>query len=202
MKSLLCQKREYSWYTFFPLIHPRSLWFVGCGDLPEGCCGSLSTGYLRCCEIYGVSCLFLRSWAAWTLTTWTAPRSRWRSWTVTPSPRSRRRSSMPSSRTCPAPTGPKLPIWTWVRECTTGPECPRAGGRGEKGEGRRERRGSQTQPRQFAVPNATSSDSQYPWYLGRASAIVRGQKKLIKLLRTLLVYESSTALTLRTWNDQ
>lgn len=200
MKPLLCQRTEYSWYTFFPLIHPiplacrlqgparRLLW-------------NLTTGYLRCCEIYGVSCLFLRSWAAWTLTTWTAPRSRWRSWTVTPSLRSRRRSSMPSSRMCPAPTGPKLLIWTWVCECTTGPERHRAGGRekGERGEGRGERRDNQAQPRLCLLCQVPPLPTQStPWYLGRASAMVRGQKKLNKLMRTLLPYESSTALTLRT----
>lgn len=94
-------------------------------DLREGGCGGMITGYLHCCEMHGWShCLFLRSWAVWTLTTWTALRFQWRSWTVTPSHRSRRRSSMPSSRMCPVPTGPRLLIWTWVCECTMGSECP------------------------------------------------------------------------------
>lgn len=133
--SVPSERSECSWDTFSMLLHPRSLWLVGRRDLQECGCLRAATGCLCCCEMpSGSHCISLRSWAVWTPTMWTAPRSRWRSWIVTPSRRSRRRSLMPSSRMCPAPTGPKLLIWTWVCECTTGPDCPRTGGRGEVGD--------------------------------------------------------------------
>lgn len=130
-------------------------------------------------------CLFPRSWAVWTLTTWTAPRSLWRSWTVTPSHKSRRRSSMPSSRTCPVPTGPKLLIWTWVCECTMGSERPMACGRGDTV-------GLNPSALLWQVPPLQVLGK------GKVSGMLRRQKRLSKLMQTLLACESSMAPALGT----
>lgn len=92
---------------------------------------------------------------------------------------------MPSSRTCPAPTGPKLLIWTWVCECMVGPDCPRAGGKGEMGD-------SHTQSRHCLlgqVPGLQTGCTLGACARLRAAAMVRGQKRVIKLMHMLLVYE-------------
>lgn len=91
---------------------------------------------------------------------------------------------MPSSRTCPAPTGPKLLIWTWVCECTTGPDCPQAAGRAEMGD-------SQTQARHCLlgqVPRLQTGCTLGACARQSSSNGERAEKR-IKLRHKLLAYE-------------
>lgn len=68
---------------------------------------------------------------------------------------------MPSSRTCPAPTGPKLLTWTWVGH------CPGQGGRGWWG--------GQTPSRHFAgagIPLHTSCQAEKSQWQHRGDIMV------------------------------